>query len=143
LKKVLYLQTAAVCLLTVAALLVLTRQLAGLTWLLFAPQPAATAAPARALMTDLKTAYGLFGTPGQPVLPSGVLTHAGGLTLLGIVASAGSQQGYALLRMEDGTVMAVVEGQPLRSGLTLIEVAIDRVVLERGGVREILLWPSE
>lgn len=135
-------QTALVSLLTLAALLLLVRELVALTWVLLAPAPAAPAVPVLHAMPDVQAARHLFGAHGESLAPSAAVVQASGLTLLGLVAAAAGQQGYAVLRLDDGTVLAVGSGQEVVPGLVLLEVATDRLVLERAGLRETLVWPA-
>lgn len=142
LKLVPDLQTVLVSLLTLAALLLLVRELAAFTWVLLAPLPAAPAVQSPSPLPDLQAAYALFGLHSQPLAFAAPVSQNSGLTLLGVVAATDVHQGYALLRLSDSSVVAVAAGQEVSPGLTLVEVAADHLLLERAGLRETLAWPT-
>ena len=133
-------RTAATSLATVAALALLGLVLAHWTWTWFAPRPeprvdAGVQAGGRA-----QAAYGLFGKAQQG--RDGAAATGGAVKLLGVVAAAGTQSGYAVLRLDAKRTAVVREGGEIEPGARLVEVHADHVVLERGGQRETLAWPE-
>ena len=141
-------QTAAVSLVTFAALALLGLVLAYWTWAWLVPSPEPRA---QAGQTDgraagpTEAATGLFGSAqrdGNGAAPTGV-----SIGLLGVVAAkssrSGSEPGYAVLRIDAKQTVAVREGEEIEPGVRLAEVHADHVVLERSGVRETLAWPKQ
>jgi general secretion pathway protein C len=128
----------AASLATLAASALLGVVLAYWSWTWFAPLPLARA-PAAAEDTDRSpSASGPFGaakeTPGAA---------SGSVRLTGIIAAFGDAGGHALLRIDGRKTVAVPQGEEVEPGLRLKEVHVDRVVLERNGVRETLAWPEK
>ena len=132
-------QTAVVSLLTFAALALLAMVLAYWTWAWLAPRPEPRALAAVHTGGGAEAAYGLFGSAQHD---SGAPTGLA-LELLGVVAASGDQPGYAVLRLDAKQSVAVREGGEIEPGVRLVEVDVDHVVLERGGVRETLAWPKQ
>jgi len=129
-------QTAAVSALWLAALMLLGLVLAYWTWTWLGPRPVPRVEPT----LELPAATALFGTLGR-----GEATEApgsGAIKLLGVIAAAGGREGYAVLRVDGKHILAVRAGEDVVSGVRLQSVFPDRVVLERGGARETLLWPE-
>ncbi|MEO8142639.1 MAG: type II secretion system protein N, partial [Betaproteobacteria bacterium] len=125
------------------ALALLGLVLAYWSWAWFAPRPEARVP---SLMQDTgaavapsQSARGLFGDAGQNA-NAGATT--GSIKLLGIVAASGGRSGYAVLRLDARQTLAVLEGAEVESGLRLVEVHVDHVILERSGTRETLAWPA-
>ena len=138
-------QTAVVSGATLAALALLGWVLAYWTWAWFAPSPEPRAQAAVQPGGRVDAAAGLFGSAqrdGNGVAPTGV-----SIGLLGVVAAkrgrTGAEPGYAVLRLDAKQTVAVREGGEIEPGVRLAEVHADRVVLERGGVRETLAWPKQ
>jgi general secretion pathway protein C len=145
LDRTVFAQTAVVAALTFAAVALLGLVLAYWTWAWFAPRaepraPAAVPAGAGGL-GPTQAAAALFG--GAPAGRNGAALSANTVGLLGIVAASGSQPSYALLRLDAKTTVAVAAGREVQPGLRLVEVHVDRVVLERNGARETLAWPDK
>jgi len=133
-------QTAVITLATVGALALLGLVAAYWTWVWLAPLPeprAQTAADTGAAAS----AGALFGSvrrdPNSPV-PTGMA-----IRLLGIVAATEGRRGYAVVQLEAKEILAVREGEDVAPGIRLAEVGTDRVILERGGIRETLAWPEK
>jgi general secretion pathway protein C len=132
-------QTAVVTLITVAALALLGLVAAYWTWVWLAPLPEPRALTAAD--TGTAAAGALFGRtrrdPNSPV-PTGIA-----IRLLGIVAATGGRHGYAVVQLEAKEILAVREGEDVAPGIRLAEVGTDHVILERGGIREMLAWPQK
>jgi general secretion pathway protein C len=138
-------QSAVILMVTIAALALLGLVLAYWTWAWFAPraEPRAPAAPAsdgRAVELT-QDAYGLFG--GARREAGSAAPAAGSVRLLGIVAASGDRPGYAVLRLDGKQTVAVRQGAEVEPGLRLVEIHVDRIVLERNGGREGLAWPQK
>lgn len=128
------LQTTIVSLLNTLALACLAAVLAYWTWrwVLPAPEPAVSSSQ----VASGASAGELFGSAAADLVVS-----AAGIRLLGVVAAADGYPGYALLQVDGQPVVAVQAGTTLAPGLRLAEVQARQVVLERAGVREVLLLP--
>lgn len=135
-------QTAAVSLVTFAALALLGLVLAYWTWAWFAPrpEPRVQAAQAGRATGPTQAAYALLGNARRETGGDGPAKLAA--RLLGVVAASGGQPGYAVLRVDAKQTVAVREGEELEPGVRLAEVHADHVVLEQGGARETLAWPK-
>ena len=59
-----------------------------------------------------------------------------------VIAETGAEPGYALLQLGAQPAVAVREGREVEPGTRVVEVKADRVVLDRGGVRETLALPT-
>lgn len=132
--------------LTFAASLLLVAVLVYWTWAWFAPraEPRIPAVVAEA-GGQVAAADGLFGAAQRD---SAALTGSA-FKLLGVVAGSGGRAGYALVRLDAKTTLAMRAGEEIAPGIKLAEVHADRVVLERGGIgetgkiRETLTWPKK
>jgi len=133
-------QTAAVSLATVAALALLGLVLAYWTWTLAAPRPESRVRAAEQTGGQIQAAYGLFGNAQQG---RDKISAGGTVKLLGVVADQGTRSGYAVLRLDAKRTVAVREGGEIESGMRLVEVRADHVVLERNGQRETIAWPEQ
>ena len=140
--------TAVVSLVTFAALALLGLVLAYWTWAWLAPRPepraqAAAQADGRAVGAT-QAASGLFGGARRDNGGdrNGAAPTAIAVRLLGVVAASGSRLGYAVLRLDAKTTVAVPQGADVEPGLRLAEVHVDHIVLERNGARETLAWPE-
>ena len=137
-------QSAAVTLVTFAALVLLGLVLAYWTWAWFAPRPEPRAQAAGGAVGLSQAAYGLFGSARRD---SGTAPAGIPLRLLGVVAAEGGRpdasSGYAVFRLDAKQAIAVREGGEIEPGVRLAEVHADHVVLERSGVRETLAWPKQ
>jgi general secretion pathway protein C len=133
-------QTAAVSLLTLAAVALLGLALAYWTWVWFAPRAEPRAEVVAAETGNLASAGLVFGRVERSkaaAAPTGIA-----IKLLGIVAASRGRSGYAVVQLEGKQILAVHEGEDVTPGLRLAEVLRDHVILERGGVRETLAWPQ-
>lgn len=134
-------QTALVFMVTIAALAILVYIAAYWTWQWLAPRPAVRMTVVAPVSYPVAPADELFGHPQQKTAtPS---TKPTTLNLLGIAAAPNGQGGYAVMQVEPGVKVAVREGQSFGTGLKLVRVATDHVILERGGVPETLTWPQK
>lgn len=144
-------QTAAVSLMTVAALALLGLVLAYWTWAWLGPRPEPRAQAVQAAgwaAGPSQAASDLFGgarrdsgtaPAGFPLRLLGVVAADGGRSVASSVASSG----YAVFRLDAKQSVAVREGGEIEPGVRLAEVHADHVVLERGGVQEKLAWPEK
>jgi general secretion pathway protein C len=90
---------------------------------------------------QIASAMDLFGRiqkDGNTPAPTGMA-----IRLLGIVAAAKGQDGYAVVVLDGKQIVATREGEDIAPSIRLAEVASDHVVLERDGVRETLAWPEK
>jgi len=108
------------------------------SWAWLAPSPLARAPAAAENAGRPLAAGGLFGTAKET--PGAA---SGSVRLTGIIAASGETGGHALLRIDGRKTLAVPQGEEVEPGLRLTEVHVDRVVLERNGVRETLAWPEK
>ena len=134
-------QTAVVSLLTLAALAAFGLVLAYWTWIWFAPraQPRAEVVAAESgNIASASLAFGRVERNKTAAAPTGIA-----IKLLGVVAASGGRRGYAVVQLEAKQILAVHEGEDVTPGLRLAEVHPDHVILERGGVRETLAWPTK
>jgi len=85
--------------------------------------------------TDTSALASLFGVePG---------TGAGNVKLLGVIAVGREGQGIALVSIDEKPARAVRVGGSLASGVTLVEVRSDRILVDRGGtLQEVRLPPK-
>lgn len=133
-------QTAIVFLVTVAAVCLFGIIAAYWTWVWLAPRPEAST-PAAVDTGSGTSAAALFGkSQGDRVSAASPGTST--IRLLGVVAAAEGHLGYAVLNLDSGETLAVLEGEDVAPGIRLVEVGVDHVVLERGAVRETLTWPQ-
>ena len=88
----------------------------------------------------LDAAYPLFGKARAN--RSVAAPSAMAIRLLGVIAATGAEPGYALLQLGAQPAVAVREGGEVEPGTRVVEVKADRVVLDRGGVRETLALPT-
>jgi general secretion pathway protein C len=134
-------QDAVVSLATLGALVLLGVVSAYWVWAWLAPRAEARAPAAQSaqLAGAVDAASGLFGAVQRERSGGG----SGAARLLGVVAPSGRLAGYALLRLDAKTTIAVPQGQEIEPGVKLVEVHADHVVLERSGVPEKLLLPEK
>jgi general secretion pathway protein C len=62
---------------------------------------------------------------------------------MGVVAASEGRRGHAVLRLDAKRTVAVLQGEEVEPGLRLAEIQVDRVVLERNGARETLVFPEK
>jgi general secretion pathway protein C len=128
-------------LLTLAALAVFGLVLAYWTWIWFAPRAEPRGEVVAAESGNLATAGLVFGRlelNKSVAAPTGIA-----IKLLGVVAASGGRRGYAVVQLDGKQILAPHEGDDVTPGLRLAEVHPDHVILERGGVREMLAWPQK
>lgn len=111
------------------------------TWQWLAPQPESRAQPIAHRIGQTISATGLFGNAEQDQVSSSATGID--IKLLGIVAATTGRHGYAVVRLEPRAILTVREGEDIVPGLRLAEVAADHLILERGGARETLNWPTK
>ena len=113
----------------VLAVLVIGAMLAHWIWVLFAPR-SAQVLPAALPAADFHAEH-LFGIAAA----SGVTVHASlpNVRLVGVFAGT---PGFAVLELDGKRQLGVATGHEIVAGAKLVEVAIDHVVIERGGVRQ-------
>lgn len=132
-------RAAIVYLATFSALALLGTVLAYWTWTAFAPRPEPRTWSAGEAATRAESARGLFGS--SPRDRAAAVPAASAIRLLGIVAATGDRPGYAVVRLDARSSLAVRAGENVAPGIRLAEVHPDHVVLDRNGVREKLDWP--
>ena len=130
----------AASLATFVALALLGAVLAYWTWAWLAPLPAPRAPAVVETAGRTSSASALFG---RLKADSGAVAASGALRLLGVVAATGAKRGYAVLRLDAKKTVAVPQGEEVEPGLRLAEVYADRIILDRNGVRETLVWPDK
>jgi len=131
-------QTTLVSLVTVGSIAILGWVLSYWTWVWFAPAPEMRQQPALESANLNLSAGTLFGNAQSgrsPAVPTGVA-----ISLLGVIAAAGQERGYAVLKIDARQLVAVREGNIIVPGVRLAEVHADHIILERGEVRETLAW---
>lgn len=134
---------AATTLANVCAVVLMGVVLAYWTWVWLAParEPrAATPAQAAGATVPTPGAYAMFGKLQDGSTGSAQATSA--LRLLGVVAASGGFAAYAVIQSQERQSIAVRAGEDVSPGLRLAEVRTDRVILTRGGVREVLVLPE-
>lgn len=139
--------TATASLLTFATLALLALVLAYWSWIWFAPSPEPRVEPATVSGSSISSAQSLFGKIQQN---GNAASSAGSaIKLLGVVAAAADQRGYALIQLNAKQILVVHEGEELAPGIRLAEVYTDHVILQRNnsgaeaGTRETLTWPGK
>lgn len=135
-------QTAVVVMATVATLALLGTVSAYWTWQWFAPGSQARAQSAEDAGGHSKAATSLFGIVQKD--RNNIVAQTGiAIRLLGIVAATGGRRGYAVVQIEPRQILAVREGEDVAPGIRIAQIATDHVILERGGIREMLAWPEK
>lgn len=134
-------QTAVVSLLTLAALVMLGAVLAYWTWAWFAPRPEPRAEVVPAETGSIAAASLVFGKVERNRDVAAPTSIA--IKLLGVVAASRGRRGYAVVQLEGKQILAVHEGDDVAAGVRLAEVHPDHAILERGGAREMLAWPTK
>lgn len=130
--------------LEILLLVVLAVQIARLVWTIVTPagplgdwrppQPAALSAEARAALLARVDPFFRGGAGAQG--PAAVTSLS--LKLYGIRLNEASGGGSAIIATPDGVQSSIAVGQEVVAGVTLKAVAIDHVVLSRGGADETL-----
>lgn len=114
----------------ILAALVIAAMLGKWTWVLFAPRSAAVL-PAVQPASSAQTGS-LFGV--VVVAPSATVQVAlPNVRLLGVFADT---PGFAILELDGSRQVGLVAGEEVVAGAKLVEVAVDHVLIERGGVRQ-------
>lgn len=135
-------QTAAIAMVTVAAVVLLAIVAARWSWTWFAPSPVPRAQSVTAAGSGAPAGT-LFGNAGRDGSLGSPVRTANAIKLLGIVAASPGRRGYALVQLEANEQLAVLEGEEIVPGLRLAEIAADHLILERSGTRETLSWPEK
>lgn len=133
-------QTALVSAISIVALMLLALVLAYWTWAWMAPRPEPRLQASLQASTRLSAAGTLFGVVQQG-RDANVVTGLA-ISLLGVVAGVGGEQGYALIRLDANKTVSVPAGADIAPGIRLVQVHADHVIVERNGLREILAWPE-
>lgn len=140
-------QTIIAYALTFAASLLLIVVLVYWTWAWFAPRAEPRVPAVAEAGGQVAAADSLFGAAQQDSVQLDDTPLMGAtLKLLGVVAGSAGRAGYALVRLDAKTTLAVRAGEDVAPGVKLAEVHADRVVLEHGGtskIRETLTWPKK
>ena len=128
-------ETAVVAAATVASVVLLGTVLAYWTWQLLSPRATPVA---RVVETPhAHAARSLFGAPRA----AAAVPLSANLRLVGVAATAGPRDGYALVH--DGTRTRLLRaGDTIGPDARVSEVHASHVVLERGGARIVLGWPA-
>lgn len=130
-----------VTLLTVSALALLTMVAAYWTWEWLAPRQESRAQTAANVSGHVTSASSLFGNPERDrnsASPTGIA-----IRLLGIVTATAGRRGYAVVQLDPKGILAVREEEDIAPGIRLAEVGTNHIILERGGTRETLAWPTK
>lgn len=133
-------QAAIAIVLTLASVALLGWVLAYWTWIWFAPRPEPRAETPEVPAGSFKVASSLFGNARREqavAAPTGLA-----IKLLGVVAAKSGGRSYAVVQLENEKILAVHTGEEVAPGIRLAEVHPDRVILERGGARETVVWPE-
>jgi len=142
------LANAAPTLVTVILVVVIAAQLASLLWRSLgagdeaAPPPApagASAVPAVDLPAIVNAH--LFGIAKNSGDPSSAPVTSANLTLAGTLAGTDPSTGWAIIGASGQSARVYATGASLPGGAKLAAVYPDRVILDRGGVRESLVLP--
>ena len=143
---------------SVALVVLLAWQLVQLAWTLLgsrrAPEPGAgTPAPAVTIPAGPAVDIGsivnahLFGVAGAPAAgetdPNAVAATQMNLVLVGTIAQANPELGYAIIGESAATARVYAVGKTITGGTKLHSVYPDRVILDRGGKLEALLLPRK
>jgi len=142
---------------SVALVLLLAWQAIQLVWTLLGAQraPAGEAGTAVTVQAPAGPAIDvgaivnahLFGVAGAPDAgaadPNSVATTQMNLVLVGTIAHADPQNGYAIIGDSAATAKVYAVGKTITGGTKLHSVYPDRVILDRGGKLEALLLPKK
>jgi len=137
-----FLQTMMVSVATFASLLLFGFLMAHWTWIWFAPRSELAAPPLLQTTGRINDAYHLFGNSDGTAL-AGQASTTSAIRLLGIVAATHGHDGYAVVQIQSGDIVALREGENIAPGIRLAAVAADHLILERSGTRENLTWPEK
>jgi general secretion pathway protein C len=127
-----------VSLATVFALALMGWILAYWTWEWFSPQTEVRVEAASVPNGRAEAANGLFGRLQRQIVPM-----ASTIRLVGVIASTGSNAGYALVRYAEQPVRTVREGGEIAPGIRLAEVHPEKIVIDRGGIQETVVLPKK
>lgn len=133
-------QTAIASASKVIAASLLGLVLAYWTWAWCAPSPLPRAMETSEPPGRLVAAGNLFGTAqgdAQADTPTGLAVK-----LLGVIAGQPEGSGYALLQLDAKETRVVRAGGDLAPGIRVESVLPQRVILQRHGSRETLVWPQ-
>jgi len=134
-------QTVIISVVTVTAAVMLGLVLAYWTWVWLGPSVEPSVPAAMEISSRLDSAR-IFFEPAQSDRAD-LATTGVAVKLFGLVASPRVRRGYAVMQLEGREVQVVSEGNDVFPGLRLAEVHPDHVVLERGGIREVLAWSEK
>ena len=134
-------QTAVVASTNLAALALLATIGAYWTWLWFGPQPQPRSMVQMEAERQPAYAFNLFGTRVEDSVAPAVSSSS--VRLLGVVAATGGREAYALVMLDSKEIVAARKGDEVAPGATLVEVAVDHIVLDRNGSRESIAWPEK
>lgn len=113
--------------------LVLGVVLAKWSWILFAPHATTTAAlPEHTVVVEAGRLFGV-AVSGIPSDEGAVLPN---VRLVGVFAAGKGKPGFAVLKLDDKQQMGVAVGDSVVSGIRLLEVHPDYVLLERAGLHQ-------
>jgi len=139
---------AAPTLATVVLLVIIAAQLAALLWRALgsgeeAALPPATIDATAAPAVDLPAIVNahLFGIAKNSGDPSDAPVTSANLTLAGTLAGADPSTGWAIIGASGQSARVYATGASLPGGAKLAAVYPDRVILDRGGMREALVLP--
>jgi general secretion pathway protein C len=142
---------------SVGLVLLIAWQAVQLAWTLLgtrrAPAPAPSAATSNAPPVSPPVDVGaivnahLFGVAGAPAAgetdPASVAATQMNLVLVGTIASAIPEQGYAIVGESAQSARVYSVGKTIAGGAKLHSVYPDRVILDRGGKLEALMLPKK
>jgi general secretion pathway protein C len=137
------LQNFGIALLTLAATAILAVVAAYWSWEWLAPPLPGETAVAQNEPRRISSAANIFGITEQDSDSTHTTSSGTRIQLLGLLTASVNARSYAVLRIEPGLSIAVQEGEETTPGIRLAKIAIDHVIVERGGVRETLSWPSK
>lgn len=138
-----HLQNFAIALLTVAATAIFAVVAAYWSWEWLAPSQPGPTAVVQNEPRRISSAADIFGVAEQDSGSTFTTSSGTRIQLLGLLTATVNTRSYAVLRIEPGPSIAVQEGEEITPGIRLAKIAIDHVIVERGGVRETLSWPSK
>jgi general secretion pathway protein C len=111
------------------------------TWQWLAPHPEPQSVVRIEAGGQIASALELFGNVQRNTLAPAATSNA--IRLLGVVAAREGRDAYAIVVLDGKQIVATRRGQEVVPGLRLAEVAVDHVVLDRNGIRELLAWPEK
>jgi general secretion pathway protein C len=138
------LQNAAAALMTLAAMTIFAVVAAYWSWEWLTPPLPGPTAVTQSEPQRFSSVANIFGVTEQESDSAHTTRSGTQIQLLGLLmATTANAHSYALLRVEPGPSIAIQEGEEITPGIQLAKIAIDHVIVERDGVREIFSWPSK